>query len=145
MPSIMDISPVARKVTTAHYGDLDVPGVTGEGLVRLLMHHPELIPLLRGESGDVNMDSIFQFGMDVVTSFLAVGLGADPSDEQARTKIKALSPDDILQVGEAIMEHSFPNGVKSFLERVKKVAEAMTENVVEMQTPETSSKTSGSV
>ena len=142
MPNIMDLSPIAKKVSTAHYGEIDVPGITGEGLIRLLSYHPELIPLLRGEQGDLDMEKIAEFGMEVVISFLAVGLGADPSLEEARTRIKAFSPEDILQVGEAIMEHSFPNGVKSFLDRVKRVAEAMTEGAGDLMNPSTSSKAS---
>lgn len=118
MADLLEITPSARTVKTARLGEVDVPGLSVWGIAFLFKRHPELLDLIQGgglENSD--MSTLMDLGVDVLTSFLAAGLG-HPGDEAAEKVCKNLGPDDVWNIGQAIIEESFPDGAQGFFNKV---------------------------
>ena len=119
MTNLLDIAPSQRMVETS-FGKVHVPGLSVNALVSIIKQHPQLIDVIKGEKQEFEFNKILDLGLDVATSFLSSGLGY-PGNEEAEKRCKELKPEDALDLGKAIMEESFPKGVKSFFEKVSKL------------------------
>lgn len=118
MADLLEITPSARTVKTARLGEVDVPGLSVWGLAFLIKKHPELLELIQGEGLKNNdMAALVDLGVDVLTSFLAAGLG-HPGEEAAEEACRKLGPEDVWNIGHAIIEESFPDGAQSFFNKV---------------------------
>ena len=118
MADLLEITPSARTVKTARLGEVDVPGLSVWGLAFLVKRHPELLDLIQGDGlKNSDMNTVIDLGINVLTSFLAAGLG-HPGDEAAEKACKNLGPDDVWNIGHAIIEESFPDGAQSFFNKV---------------------------
>ena len=118
MADLLEITPSARTVETARLGEVDVPGLSVWGLAFLVKRHPELLELIQGEGlENSDMAALVDLGVDVLTSFLAAGLG-HPGDEAAEEACRKLGPEDVWKIGHAIIEESFPDGAQSFFNKV---------------------------
>lgn len=118
MANLLDITPSTKKVKTARLGEVDVPGLSVGGIAFLIKRHPELLELIQGgglESADMN--KLIDLGESVLNCFLVAGLGY-PGDEKAEKLCGTLPPDDVWEIGHAIIEESFPNGAQSFFNKV---------------------------
>lgn len=118
MADLLEITPSARTVKTARLGEVDVPGLSVGGIAFLIKRHPELLDLIQGgglEKSD--MSTLIDLGVDVLASLLAAGLG-HPGDEEAEKICKDLGPDDVWNLGHAIIEESFPDGAQGFFNKV---------------------------
>ena len=118
MADLLEITPSARTVKTARLGEVDVPGLSVWGLAFLIKKHPELLELIQGdglENSDIG--TLIDLGVEVLTSFLAAGLG-HPGDKAAEEACRKLGPDDVWNIGHAIIEESFPDGAQGFFNKV---------------------------
>jgi hypothetical protein len=115
--NILEAAPSSRSVKTKKWGDLDVNGISLEGVVSLLRDHPELIDLFKGSKTEFTFKDILDKGLDLVSAVCAAGLGC-PGNKEAIERCKQLSPQDLMDVGQAIMEESFPAGVANFIQRL---------------------------
>lgn len=98
--------------------EIDVPGISIEGLARLFMANPEVADLFQGKGFDPDkVEDLIGLGSKVINEFLAAGLGY-PGNEDVIEKVGKLPPGDVWDLGEAILKVSFPGGAKNFLERV---------------------------
>lgn len=120
MTNILDVVAINKKVKTQKYDELEVTGLSLEGIVYLVKSHPELVDIFKG-GVDINMSQILDLGLDVVTSFLAAGLG-HPGNPSVLEKCRAMNAEDALAVGTAIMEESFPGGAANFFNRITQLA-----------------------
>ena len=118
MTSLLDIAPSKRTVSVS-FGELDVPGISILAMVTILKKHPQLLELLQKGEMDIDLNVILDLGADVAASFLAAGLGY-PGDDEAEARCKNFKPEDALDIGQAILEETFPKGAKSFLEKITK-------------------------
>src|SRR3990172_3753025 len=121
MVGLLDIAP-SNKVVEASFGNVDVPGLTLNALVSIVKRHPQLIELFQGKNMELGMDEILDLGLDVAASFLAAGLGY-AGNEEAEKRCKEFKPEDALDIGQAILDESFPKGSKSFFDKVSKAME----------------------
>ena len=137
MVGLLDIAPANRIVTTS-LGDISVPGLTINALVTIAKKHPELVQLLQQGELNLSFDQIADLGLDVMATFLAAGLGY-PGDPAAEQRCKDLKAEDALDLGNAIIEESFPNGAKSFFDKITKALSAAGVNL-NMQQVEPSSE-----
>lgn len=138
MANLLEITPSTRKVKTARLGEVDVPGLSLVGLVQLFRKHPELLNKFKEFQKDeveLGLQELIDLGLDFTLSFLAAGLGY-PGDEKAIEQCKHLTPEDVWNVGEAILNESFPGGVSGFFEKV--VGAMQKANVLEVKAPATS-------
>lgn len=117
MANILDVSPVNRIVKTHRYGDLEITGLSIEGLVVLMKTHPEIIDMFKGTAVQLDLQKVLNLGLEVASGFLAAGLGA-PGNPEVIQKCKGMNAEDVWDVGEAIIEESFPGGAANFFERV---------------------------
>lgn len=121
MVGLLDIAPSNKSVETS-FGKVDVPGLTLNALVHVVKRHPKLFDLIQGKTMELAFTEVADLGLDVAASVLAAGLGY-PGDEAAEKRCKELKPEDALDLGQAILEESFPNGSKSFFDKVSKAME----------------------
>lgn len=122
MATIMDAVYVPRNVQTKKYGELEVTGISIEGIVSLIKEHPRLIELFKGESMTIQIKDILDLGVDVASSFLAAGLGA-PGNKEAIQKCRTMNPEDAWDIGQAILDESFPGGAANFFQKVASLSE----------------------
>ena len=118
MADLLEITPSARKVQTSRFGEVDVPGLSVGGIAFLIKRHPELLDLIQGDGlASANMNTLIDLGESVLNCFLAAGLG-HPGDDKAEKLCSTLNPEDVWEIGQAIIEESFPNGAQSFFNKV---------------------------
>ena len=127
MANLLDIAPSKRTIKTS-FGDLDVPGINLTDLAYILKKHPELLELIKTGEMTFDASSILDLGLGVSSSFLAAGLG-HAGNEAVEERCRKFKIEDALDIGEAIIDESFPKGVQSFLERVTSLALGMKSRV----------------
>jgi hypothetical protein len=118
MVGLLDIAPSNRVVETS-FGQVDVPGLTINALVSIMKRHPEVLDLLKEEGAELGYSQILDLGLDVSASVLAAGLGY-LGNADAEERCKALKPEDAFDLGQAVLEESFPSGSQSFFDKVSK-------------------------
>lgn len=134
MTDFMDLTPVFGSVQTSKYKEpVPVPGISATGLMQLIQQHPELLPIMKGQAGDITLNKMLALGKEFTLSFVATGLGQDPAEKAVRDRVKVFTPEDLLDLGEEIMKQSFPGGLESFLARVTKALEALKDGVEQTQ------------
>ncbi len=117
MVDILDIAPVMTKVK--YRGEeLSVPGLSIEGIVHLLVRYPEVSSIFQGKKMDTEMSDILKLGINFVADFLAAGLG-HTDDEKVIKICRAMKPEEVFDIGEAIIKDSFPGGAANFMVRVQ--------------------------
>lgn len=125
MPNLLDIAP-SNKVVSVSFGDVEVPGLSILGMASILKAHPQLIAIIQKGEVDLDLNVLIDLGSDVSASFFAAGLGY-PGNPEAEERCRNLNPEDALDLGQAIFEVSFPKGAKSFLEKITKAVNAVTQ------------------
>lgn len=121
MTGLMDIAPVIRTVKTS-FGEVTITGLSISGIIHIVRNNPELIDLIKNNKNDtISYADLLDVGIDVAASFLASGMGY-VNNLEAEERCKQLKPDDAFVIAQAIMEESFPDGIKSFFDRVSKEA-----------------------
>ncbi len=122
----LDIALTKRVVKTQKYGDLNVYGLSVEGLAELWQSNPELMKLFNSneEKIIVSAATIKDLGVSVFASFIAAGLGYS-GDEEAIARCKKMNPVDAVLIAEAVLEETFPGGAANFFKGVAgKIGEA---------------------
>jgi hypothetical protein len=119
MVSFLEVVPNVAQVELASIkGKVDVPGISIEGLARLFMDNPDVANVFTGGGFDPDkVEDLAALGSKFISEFLAAGLGY-PGNEDAIEKCKMLPPGDVWELGETIINVSFPGGAKNFLEKV---------------------------
>lgn len=124
MTGLLDIAP-SNKVVETSFGSVDVPGLSINSLVSVIKKHPELLKLLQQKDmGEIGFENIMDLGLEVTASLLASGLGY-AGNAEAIERCKKLKPDDAFDIGQAILEESFPKGAKSFFDKVSRAMETI--------------------
>jgi hypothetical protein len=120
MVNFLDVTPSAASVKLASLGNIevDVPGVNIQGLAHLFTNNPDIANLFTGKGFNPdNMDEIISLGSKFISEFLAAGLG-HAGNQEVIDKCAKLPPGDVWELGEKIIEVSFPGGAKNFLDKV---------------------------
>jgi hypothetical protein len=115
--NLLDITQSFKTVQTRQLGEVNVPGLSLQGISFLLKRHPVIIKMLSNQEIKLDANAALDLGLDVVASIIAAGLGY-PNDETAEAKVKELNPEDAFKILEAVFNESFPGGVTDFLERM---------------------------
>lgn len=118
MANFLDVVDVPKTITTNKYGDLNIHGLSVEGMAYLIKKHPQLFAIFDAK-GDMKLDTntIIDLGVEVLADFLASGLGC-ADDVEAVKRCRSMNAEDAWDIGEAIIEESFPGGASSFFVRV---------------------------
>jgi len=128
MADLLDIAPTPRVVKTARGDELNVYGISVEGLAQIIKKHPHIFQAF-DDSGKakIGIEQIIEMGIDVLADFLACGLGyseREPNYKQAFEICKKMNPEDAWTLGHAILEESFPGGAENFFVRVTEAAKS---------------------
>lgn len=121
MTNILDVVIAPRKVKTNKLGELDVYGLSIEGLVILLKAQPKLLDLFQGNKLTLDVEQILALGLDVAGGFMAAGLG-HPGDDKVIAKCRAFNPEDAMLIASAILEETFPGGAENFFKKISAMA-----------------------
>ena len=122
MANLLDVADVPKKVKTHKFGELNVHGLSIKGLALLIKNHPELFEIFdaKGEL-KFEMQQIIDLGVEVLSEFLAAGLGY-PGNEEAIERCGKMNAEDAWTIGQAIFEESFPGGATNFFVKVSEAA-----------------------
>lgn len=111
MPSLMDIGP-STEVVKVRGVEIEVLGISAEGLLGLFGRFPELRKLIGGFG---NMDEIFKVGGPLIAAIIAAGTGS-AGNKEAEKKAASLSLGDQAALFRAVWKATFPNGLTDLLE-----------------------------
>lgn len=116
MASLLDIVPETKTVTVQGK-DIEVFGVSTRGIAHLIGTFPELKKALAGKKQDFTPERLMKLLPDCVASIIAAGCGM-PGDKEAEKLADKLSASDQLDLLEAIIKLTMPDGVGPFVERL---------------------------
>lgn len=123
MPGLKDIAP---SFTTVEVKGVAVPvtGVSALGVAYLFNRFPIVREMLSGKEVDLSVDALAALAPDAVAAIIAVGTGC-VGDPEAEAVAASLGVEHQVQLLEAIIKETMPNGVAPFVEKLS----AMTKGV----------------
>lgn len=123
MVSLTDITPSVRTVSIRG-AEVQVPGVSIKGITYLLSKFPQVQALLEGK--DVALDAAFVMDVapDAMAAIIAAGTGS-PGDPAAESVAASLTLGEQLDLVEAILEVTMPQGIHPFVERLTALTRAV--------------------
>lgn len=115
MVGLLDIAPSVASVTVRGK-KIPVHGVSIEGIVLLLSRFPQLRQMM-GQRGGVDGAALIASGGSLAGAVIAAGIGfpGDEAQEQAATRLPVTEQVDLI---EAILKVTLPNGVAPFVARL---------------------------
>jgi hypothetical protein len=118
MVGLLDLAPVAEKVTI---GDayIDVPGISATGIALLLLRFPQLGALAIDEE-TLKSGNLLALGEEIVGAIGAAGCGY-PNNREAEAKFAALGVGVQVDILDAIIRMTMPEGFGPFVEKLKKL------------------------
>lgn len=120
MTSLLDIAPLTAKVKVGGAGDdVDVYGVSVEGLVSLISRFPEVRQLLGGGKGGAGLSEkeLLALGGKVVAAVIAAGCGM-PGNKEAEEVAAKFNLDTQADFISKILGLTLPNGLAPFVEKL---------------------------
>lgn len=119
MVSLLDIAPTTGKVTV-NGKDVDIVGVSAEGIAILLNEFPALRAALSGRGVDVSPEAMFSHGPKFVAHVIAAGTGS-PGDPAVMEVAGKLPVGIQLEFLDKIIQQTLPGGVGPFVEQLEKL------------------------
>lgn len=127
MVGLLDIVPHTEDVVIGQ-SRVPVCGVSAKGIAYLLGKYPDLLKKLTGNGGmdtSIGSDELLKIGGDIVASIIAAGIGF-PGDAQQEKKASDLSIGYQLDLFNAILRITMPDGVGPFVERLTSLKRVLT-------------------
>lgn len=125
MGSLLDIAELKETVPIRGGKiDIEVPGISAEGLVYLIASFQELRQLFAGKGSDISMEDAMQQSPQIIAAILAAGTGL-PGNKKAENFARELPAIDQAALMSKIWEISFPKGLKDFLEALDALADRL--------------------
>jgi len=111
MTSLLDIAPLTETVSVGGK-DVDVYGLSAEGLVNLIARFPEVRQLLGGgkRGAGLGVEEVLDLGGKVVASIIAAGCGL-PGNKEAEVIASRMGLDAQADFIGKIMKLTLPNGL----------------------------------
>ncbi len=118
MSSLLDIACVSESVALPK-GQVSVYGVSAEGIAYLFQKFPEFRALITGR--EVTSDALIKLAPGAVAAIItcAIGEPGDEADEKMAARLPLECQMDIL---EAAIRLTMPNGLTPFVERLARMA-----------------------
>lgn len=124
MASLLDIAPL-KEVVAIRGVDVEVPGISAEGLVYLIQKFEDLRKLFAGKGQEIQLEDMLQQSPALIAAFLAAGCGL-PGNTDAEAMARKLGTGDQLALMEAVWRLTFPRGLKDFLVALDRCADTLT-------------------
>jgi hypothetical protein len=137
MPSLVDIAPSIATCKVRGV-DIEVPGVSAQGLAYLFMRFEDLRKLFGGRGEDIKPETMMAQTPEIIGAFIAAGLGrfGDAKEEAIAQK---LSAGDTLPLLEMIWKETFPRGYQDFIKALERVFDNVPASVASGWAPDTKS------
>jgi hypothetical protein len=132
MVSLIDVGELSETVNIRGV-EVPVTGISGRGLLGLLEKFPEVRKLFAARADEVDDTAWAKLAPDALASVIAAGTGT-PGDEAAIEVANGLPVSVQLELIEAILRLTFPDGLGPFVERMTSLAERTAKEV--QPTPE---------
>lgn len=131
MPGLLDIAASRRTVAV---GDVLVPisGISAAGLAYILESYPDARKALSGQAVDMSFQDVVALAPDALADIIVLGTGNDSLSADypaALAAAKALPMEAQFDLCEAIADVTMPKGVAPFVERLGRIADALTEKL----------------
>lgn len=117
MTSLLDIAPAQASVTVRGQA-LEVHGVSAAGIAQLLVRFPELEALLSGKDVTLDTKGLVAIAPRAVSVIIAAGTGHAGETEFEDAAEKNLTAGEQLEVLEAVIKLTMPEGVGPFVEKL---------------------------
>jgi hypothetical protein len=119
MVGLLDLAPVVEKVTI---GDayIEVPGISATGIALLLLRFPQLGAMAIDEES-LKTGNLLALGEEIVGAIGAAGCGY-PNNKEAEAKFASLGVGVQVDILDAIIRMTMPEGFGPFVEKLKNLA-----------------------
>ena len=117
MASLLEIADVARTVPIRGK-EVEVYGVSGEGLANLMVRFPEVGKMLSG--ANVDTEGMMKLAPAALAAFIAAGCGK-PGDEKMEDVARKLGVAEQLDLVDEILRLTFPRGVGPFVLKLREL------------------------
>ena len=116
MKTLLDIADTTRAVTIGD-DEIEVRGVSARGVIAILRRFPAFGALVNGKAGDLDAQTLIDHAPDAVAALIAAGAGF-PGNDQAEAKADGLPAPVQIDLLEAIVSLTLPEGLDPFLDRL---------------------------
>jgi hypothetical protein len=116
MVGLTDVVPATLKVKVAGT-EIDVYGVSGEGLAVLIGRYPELKLVMTGRVAELDADTLMKNVPTAIAAIIAAGTG-DPGNKTAEAVAAKLPLETQFDLLAAIVKMTMPGGVHPFVEKL---------------------------
>jgi len=125
MVSLIDIAPLTEKVSVRGQ-EIEVRGVSAEGIAFLIRRFPEVGELISGSRAGKTVDfaSLQAVVPKAVVAIIAAGCGF-PGNEKAEKSAASLSLDEQVDLFNAIVRLTLPNGVGPFVQKLAALGKSL--------------------
>jgi hypothetical protein len=122
MVSLLDIGELSETVMVSGK-PLSVSGISAEGVLYLLQKFPELKAMISGRAADVAPDQLMATAPAAIAAIIAAGLG-QPGDERVEERARKLGIAVQLEILQAVVRMTFPDGLDPFVEKLRQMSES---------------------
>lgn len=119
MPSLVDIIPAVKQVKVGKEM-VDVTGISAEGIAVLLRRFPSVQRIMTGFAHQVKPEEMARLIPEAIPAVIAAGCGS-PEDKKAEAIAAKLPLSTQMDLLEAIMEVTMPEGFAPFVERLEAI------------------------
>lgn len=127
MSKLTDLAPSTRTVKVKGV-DIDVPGVSAAGVIKLIRRFESLKSLLASRGANVTAEQLMDLGEEAVGAIIAAGTG-QPGDTEAERVANRLGFYAQLRLIRATLEETAPGGVGPLMEEVEALAALLGEDL----------------
>lgn len=138
MVSLVDIGNI-RHTVMVRGQELDVGGVSAQGVMILLDRFPELRKIMSGKGDDSSGAKIVEMMPEALGAIIAAGCGA-PGDKDQEAIARNLTIAEQVELVDEIFKLTFPQGLRPFVERLVKLTDQFTSDLTGAGQPEGSVK-----
>lgn len=126
MVGLIDTASAVETVTIGKV-KVEVPGISAHGISILLRRFPELRKMMSRKGADAEL--LMKMGPDIVVAAIAAGLGL-PGDEAEEARARVLTFGPQLDLIEAILRVTFPDGLLPFVQKLERLGVLVNLNAV---------------
>jgi hypothetical protein len=121
MPGLLDIAAAPSRVVVRGT-EIDVFGVSAEGIAYLISNFPEIKSLLTGKEIALDVNALATTAPKALAAIIAAGTG-NVGNRDAEAVAASLSVDEQAEILARIVELTFPRGIGPFAEAIQRLAE----------------------
>jgi hypothetical protein len=122
LTGLRDIGKATEQVTVRGI-QVDVAGVSAEGLVYLFNHFPAVRDMVDGNLDKFDVDTLISMAPPIIAAICAAGTG-EPGNVETEAVAASLSLGEQAELLEAIFRLTFPTGVGPFVQKLKSLSDA---------------------